>query len=568
MVGWSERVTYDVGTYDEAATSGIIAGGAMRVTIDQALHDARAAYARRDWASARALYDGCDELDVADLAALADACWWLGEVDEYVDHADRVHRQHLAAGRSPRAGLTALEIGFMEFLRGRDDAGQGWLARARRLLEKEPAAPEHGYLLAVEADWAIEAGDEERAEELIGAVLDLADRHDEATLHAQGLFAAGVLAIRRGRMEEAWQRLDEAMLPVQEGRVLPEWTGNLYCRMMQLCHELGDLRRAQRWTEITERWHPDYAPAVIFRGICRVHRVQLLQVHGEWERAEQEARQATTELAELDVAVVAEADYRLGELHRLQGALDEAEDDYRRAHRNGRDPLPGLALVHLRRGRGQVAMSVLDAALASATTPQERAPLLAARVEVALARDDPGLAERLVAELAELARSHDSPCWRADAQRWEGAVLLARDRPAAAVPVLREARRLWQQVDAPYDVARVRLDLAAALEALGDRDSARREQDAAVETLEQLGARQDLARVRARRPADRDPDGLSPRELEIVAAIAAGETNRAAAERLHISERTVARHLANIYLKADVSSRTAAVAWARDRGLL
>lgn len=540
----------------------------MHVTTDGTLHDAREALARRDWATARELFRSCGDLDTDDLAGLASACWWLGHIDEYVAATDQVHRCHLAAGRSPQAGLAALEIGYMEFVRGRENEGHGWLARARRLLEQQPEAPEHGYLLALEADWAIQEGEVTRADELIRAVLVLADRHGEATLQAQGLFAAGALAIRQGRMDEAWLRLDEAMLPVRSGLVLPEWAGNLYCRMMQLCHELGDVPRAQLWTEITEQWHPHYAPAVIFRGICRVHRVQLLQVHGEWERAEREARQAAAELADLDVVVVAEADYRLGELHRLRGELDDAEAAYRRAHLNGRDPLPGLALVHLCRGRGKVAGSILDAALASATTPQERAPLLAAGAEVALARDETEQAARMVAELAELARQHDSPCWRADAQRWEGAVLLARGRPAAAVPVLREARRLWHRVEAPYDVARIRADLGAALAALGDRDSADREERAAIEAFEQLGAHRDLARLRARHRTRREPDQLSPRELEIVAAIAEGETNRVAAGRLHISERTVARHLANVYLKAGVSSRTAAVAWARDRGLL
>lgn len=536
--------------------------------LDEQILEAREALARRDWATARARFRAAREPAATDLAGLATACWWLGLVDEFVDATEEVHRRCLQAGAPAGAAMAALEIGFSEVVRGRQGVGAGWLARARRLLEELPEAAEHGYLLALDADWATQAGELDRAEELVERLLVLADRHGDPTLQAQGLFAAGVLALRRGGVDEAMRCLDEAMLPVRSGRVLPEWAGNLYCRMMQLCHELGDLPRAQRWTDITERWWRGYAPAVIFRGICRVHRVQLLQVQGDWARAEQEAKRATSELAEIDVVVAGEAEYRLGELHRLRGDLDAAEAAYRRAHVHGRDPLPGMALLHLCRGRGSVAASILDAALAATEPPLARAPLLAARVEVALAAEDLRAATRAAEELSAIGQQHRSPGWCAEARRCEGAVLVAGGRYAEAVPVLREARSLWQRMEAPYEVARIRLDLAQSLEALGDHETAARERDVAAELLEQLGARRDLARLRAGRRARGSPGSLSARELEVVAAVADGGTNREAAEQLHISERTVARHLANVYLKTGVSSRTGAVSWARERGLL
>lgn len=536
--------------------------------LDEALIEAREALARRDWATARERFRAAREPAAADLAGLATACWWLGLIDEFVVVTEEVHQRRRQAGELAGAAMAALEIGFSEVVRGRQDVGAGWLARARRLLEEVPEAAEHGYLLALDADWATQAGDLERAGQLVERLLTLADRHGDPTLQAQGLFAAGVLALRRGAVDEAMRCLDEAMLPVRSGRVLPEWAGNLYCRMMQLCYELGDLPRAQRWTELTDRWWRGYAPAVLFRGICRVHRVQLLQVHGEWARAEQEARRATSELAGLDVVVVAEAEYRLGELHRLRGDLDAAEAAYRRAHVHGRDPLPGMALLHLCRGRAAVAVSILDAALAATEPPLARAPLLAARVDVALAVEDAGAATRAAEELSAIGQQHRSPGWGAEARRCEGAVLVAAGRYAEAVPVLREARACWQQMAAPYEVARIRLDLAQSLDALGDHETAARERDLAAELLEQVGARRDLARLNAGRRGRGAPGSLSARELEVVAAVAAGGTNREAAEQLHISERTVARHLANVYLKTGVSSRTGAVSWARDRGLL
>lgn len=396
--------------------------------LDEALAEARAALARRDWATARERFRAAREPATADLAGLATACWWLGLIDEFVAASEEVHRRRLEAGDPAGAAMAALEIGFSEVVRGQQDVGAGWLARARRLLEGVPDAAEHGYLLALDADWATQAGELDRAGELVQRLLALADRHGDPTLQAQGLFAAGVLALWRGGADEAMRCLDEAMLPVRSGRVLPEWAGNLYCRMMQLCYELGDLPRAQQWTDITEGWWRGYAPAVLFRGICRVHRVQLLQVHGDWARAEQEARRATSELAGLDVVVVAEAEYRLGELHRLRGDLEAAEAAYRQAHLHGRDPLPGMALLQLCRGRGPVAVSILDAALAATEPPLARAPLLAARVEVALAAEDVRAATRAVEELSAIGQQHRSPGWCAEARRCERRGL-GRQRP-------------------------------------------------------------------------------------------------------------------------------------------
>lgn len=357
------------------------------------------------------------------------------------------------------------------------------------------------------------------------------------------------------------------MLPVRAGIVRPEWAGNLYCRMIQLCHELADVPRAQRWTALTEQWCAGYAPGAMFSGICRVHRVQLMQLEGEWDRAMREAKHAAAELEPLDVTIAAEAHYRIGDLERLRGDLDAADAAYHRAHARGRDPLPGMALLHLMRGHTRVAASILDAALAVERAPLLRAPLLAARIEVALADGDTDGADHSVSELRSISADHDSPGWLATSQRWEGAVLRAQGRDAEAISVLREAIRRWHRMDAPYLVARIRMELAEAADALGDDDTAGRERAQARAALERLGARRDLARMKTRRRHGAD-GGLSPREVEVVAAIAGGISNREAAEQLHISERTVARHLANVYLKTATSSRTGAVAWARRHGLV
>lgn len=529
---------------------------------------AREAYARRDWTTAREGFRAVGELGTEDLASLADASWWLGLVEESLQLSEQVHQRHLDAGQTARAAMVAIEIGFNQLLRGQEAVGSGWLARARRLLADEPAAREHGYLLLVDASVALDGDDLDHAEDCAVRMQRLADAHGDVTLRSLGLFTAGQVAIRRGEVEDGLAALDEAMLPVRAGELTPEWAGNLHCQMMAVCHDLADLQRAREWTEATRRWCRGFEQAVMFTGICRVHRVQLLHAEGDWGRAEQEALEACHDLSDMNVGVVAEARYQLGDVYRLRGRFDAAEEAYRQAHALGRDPQPGLALLQLSQGRAEVAEAALEASLSVAADPLRRAPLLAARAAVALARERVGEAADAADELAAVATAHRSPGWQAAACQWQGAVLVARDRPAEAAPVLREAIRRWQDLGVPYETARARVDLAQADAGLGDHDGAARELDLAVDTFSRLGAARDLRRVGARRGHRGDRHGLTPREVEVVDAVAAGRTNREVAEHLHVSERTVARHLANVYLKAGVSSRTAAVAWARDRGLL
>jgi DNA-binding NarL/FixJ family response regulator len=109
--------------------------------------------------------------------------------------------------------------------------------------------------------------------------------------------------------------------------------------------------------------------------------------------------------------------------------------------------------------------------------------------------------------------------------------------------------------------------LAGAYRALGDEGSATRELDAAQAVFERLGASPDVARAIALRKDRELPGGLTPRELEVIALVAEGGSNREIAEELDLSEKTVARHLSNIFTKLGISSRTAAAAFAYEHGL-
>jgi len=149
-------------------------------------------------------------------------------------------------------------------------------------------------------------------------------------------------------------------------------------------------------------------------------------------------------------------------------------------------------------------------------------------------------------------------------------VLLAGGEPRAALDVLRRSLAAWREVEAPYGAARVRALIGEACRRLGDEDSAEMELDAARHVFLQLGAAPDLARLdkRAGKAGPAAAGRLTAREMRVLALVATGKTNRAIAHDLSISEKTVARHVSNIFTKLGLSSRAAATAYAYQHGLL
>ena len=536
------------------------------------LEAARDAHRRHDWADARDRFGAAraaGELAAADLEALADAAWWLGDLPEASAVLEEAYRRRLDDGRPRQAAMAAIGIAVNHFLGGDEVVGAGWLGRAQRLLRDQPEQAEHGYLLYLELEGALDGGDDDAVAAMAGRVRDIGRRHRDPNLVAAGDLFEGRALVRQGRVAEGMALLDEAMLAVLSGELRPEYAGNVYCHLMAAFHELADVRRAAEWTEATGRWLAGLPAAVVFTGICRVHRSQVMARRGAWAEAEREAALVCQDLADLHVAVAAEGHYQLGELRRLRGDLAGAEAAYRRAHGLGRDPQPGLALLRLAQGRAATAAASIRAALTAVTHDRlARARLCAAQVEIALAAGDAATAGRACDELAGTASTYGSSGLEAAALQARGAVLLAGGRAEAALPTLRAACRRWQELDAPYDAARVRLLLAGTYQALGDADAALRELDAAQAVFERLGATLDAGQVAAaRRGREALPGGLTGREAEVLALVAAGRSNREIAEALVLSPKTVARHLSNIFAKLGVTSRTQAAAYAFEHGL-
>ena len=516
--------------------------------------------------------DEAGSLAAEELEQLAVTAHLVGEDHVSARSWERAHHEFLSAGDVARAARCAFWLAFGLFNRGEMAPGAGWLARAARLLDEHRLdSVERGYLCVPAG---LRALDDERdpaaAYEAFRVAAEYGERFGDTDLVTMGRLGQGQALIRRGQVDDGVGLLDEAMVAVAAEEVSPVVAGTVYCAVILACRELFDLRRASEWTQALHDWceaQPDLVP---FRGQCLVHRSEILQFHGAWAEAWEEARRAGTRLSEPPgQPTVGMAHYQQGELLRLRGRFAQAERAYRRASEAGHDPHPGLALLRLAQGRAEEARAATRRALHATGEKLARARLLAAHVEILLASGEVGAARSATDELAAIAADLGAPLLEAMADHTAGMVALEEGDPATALDAFGDACARWQRLEAPYEHAIARAGFAEACRAAGDTDTAELELRAARDVLEQLGAAPDAARLTRlldQRPAE--SSGLTPRQIEVLALVVQGRTNREIATELVVSEHTVRRHLQNIYLRIGVSSRAAASAYAVERGLV
>ena len=542
------------------------------MTTDDRVERARAAYDRRAWTEAHDLLVAADAdtpLELDDLERAAYTAHYIGRDEVALELDARAHRMAVDTGDVPRAARQAFWLGMNFVQRGDMTQGGAWIGRAARLLDEHDLdTVERGYLAIPEGIGQVEA-DPAAALAAFERAAGYAARFGDPDLGALSRLGRGRSLIGLGETERGVALLDDAMVAVTSDELSPIVTGIVYCASIEAFAEIFDVRRAQSWTQALADWTARQPDLVPFRGRCQVYRSELLRFHGEWSEAFEEARRAEEWLLRPPPeAAVGEAYYEKAELFRLRGEFAAADAAYREASQWGRRPMPGLALLSLARGRGAAARAMIERALEEALDDIARARLLPAMAEIALATGDLARAREAVDDLIEAAGARPAPLLAAIVARLDGEVRLAQGDPREAIRLFRRADSIWRELEGPYDAARVRADLGEALSRLGDAASSALEFDAALRTFRELGAEPDVRRVErlAGRPVGR-PGGLSDREAEVLRLVAGGSTNRAIAGALGISERTVDRHVSNIFTKLGVSSRAAATAFAYEHDL-
>ncbi len=521
------------------------------------LAGARDALARCAWEEALAQSAGATgDPDLVD--AEAEAQWWLGRLDECIDRREVAYRLYEDRGDLEQAGRVAVRLWEHQMMKMRPAIAGAWLRRGRRALEGLPECEALGTLLLRELEMAHGSGDLQAAAAQARDALALARRLHSADLEAEAQQALGRVLIDAGDLDEGLGSLDEAMLSAVEGRLSAYSTGKVLCSMISACDLLGDLRRAAEWTDATLRWSQRH-PLAMWPGICRVHHASILQHRGDWAAAEREARRACQEIEGFHLPNVAAGWVEVGEVRRRLGDLDGAQDAFARAEALTGQQSAGLAMLWLAQGRLEAASALISRLLDEQTwNVLARGRLLPACVQIAVSRGDLEAAESATVELERIAADHRSPLLGAGALAARGRVQLARRECPEARKTLRRALERWHELEVPYEVATTRLLLAQACQACGDEDEAARSLALAAEVFDRLGVLTETGAL---------PAGLTAREAEVLVLVAEGCTNRQVADRLFLSERTVARHLSNIFVKTGAVTRTAAAAFAFTSGL-
>lgn len=530
--------------------------------LSDELAEARAAHARGDWAASYAAFvraDGIGSMSPADLDAYAAAAWRLGHGREAARLAERLYNLHLRTDPAA-AAMKAVEIGLEWLTRGDLNIATGWTSRARRLLADAPDGVIHGYLAYLDTVLAVVAQDVEVAAEHAERAAAISVRSDDPSLTALVPVAQAMVAFADARAEDGRALIDEALLLLLAGDVAVEWAGDIYCVVLNQCHRLSDLPRMRTWTEALERWCDLNKPATYYR-VCDVHRLQLSVTHTDYRLLENELFTASAALEGVNGWVGAEGFYQLGEVRRLRGDTDGAFAAFAKARLLGVEPQPGEALLKCRLGDPHSAATDLRVAMAGRDRVG-RVRLLRAAVEIALACDAVDDAEAHCRELEAAAEVYSTPGFRAWAAHARGAVAVRRGAFHDALTAFDAALGHYRVQQSRYETAEVYEWMALAHSGLGDDAAAAADVATAEAVYEQLAVQPSGACAR------KSPGGLTRREVEVLRAIASGATNRQVAQQIRISENTVGRHLANVYAKLGVSSRTAAVNWAYQNNVI
>ena len=510
-------------------------------------------------------------LDGRLLEILAEAHWWLGAVDECIAVRRDAVEIHDHEGELRSAGRLALLLSEDYRRQGREVIGDSWRRRAAKLLDSMPECPEQGYLLLYQGEVARRNEDLEAARELVARAEGVARRVADSDLAADVKQEMGRIMIEAGAHSEGLATMDDAMLTASDGQLSRYTTGKIYCCVMSV---RSNRRRATGvgmgtyLDDLVTTGRPLCLPRYVSRASRRSACPPRALVRGR-TRSPLGLRRAA----------------RNGMGRRLRAHHDRTNPLPARRPRWGSRPVspcqqlgispdPGLSMLLHARGETVGGLKRLVRALSSTpTSALSRFRLLPTMVDLAIASNDHDLAATAVAEIEEIAAVYKTSKMHATATSARSQLALASGDWVSAAGLPMTAIHQWQELAAPYEVARARVVHARACRALDDHHSWETSLTIAANTFQSLGAVADLADVeRLRGHHDTavlaDAGLLTARELEVLRLLATGVTNKAIAAELFVSQKTVSRYLSNIFTKLGVETRAAATAYAYEHDIV
>jgi DNA-binding CsgD family transcriptional regulator len=527
------------------------------------------------WEAARDLFEGAlaaTETPEA-LEGLSWAAWWLDDgrsVFESREGAYRLYRKRGDAAAAARMA-TWLAADQLDF-HGARAVANGWLRKARRLLEPLESGPDHGWLAFHEGYIAHARGDSSGALTGAGVAAGLGRRFGVPDLEMLGLALEGATLVASAQVDEGMRCLDEATAIALEGdAIIPISSAWTFCFLVSACTSVLDYDRAFEWCDRIAEFADRYGSRYML-AFCRAEYGAVHLWRGHWSKAEAMLASSLEDFSSSRPAWVAAPLVGLAELRRRQGRGNEAAGLLDQAGASGSAQLC-RARIALDEGDPRAAAELAERVLRQAPADRlldRRAALeVVARAGIALGELEDATAA--LGELREVARLVGTEPVRAAADLVEGMLTAAAGDHEGARPLLEDAVDRFERGVAPFEAAQARIELASSLVALGRLDAGEREARAALARLVELGADPQAERARKLLEAPvggRAQAAVTSRERQVLGLLAEGLTNRQIAERLTVSEHTVHRHVTNILRKLELPSRTAAAAHAVRAGLL
>jgi ATP/maltotriose-dependent transcriptional regulator MalT len=530
-------------------------------------HHQRGPFQEESWSDIyKSLKNQEGALNDKDLRKFALAAYLIGKDRKSIDILNHLHHQYLEKKEIKHAIRSAFWIGFLLMFKGERARGSGWFSRAHRLIdEHEYEGSENELLLIPTGLGELGAGNAEKAYNIFKKAHEAGTGYNDPDLSILSLLGLGQALIQKGEISPGTSLLDESMVMIEIADISPLVIGIVYCAVIETCQLIFDIGRAQEWTKVLSQWCESQPDLVPFRGQCLIRRSQIRHLHGEWPEALDEMHRACQLLSKPPGEPAAgEANYQLAEIFRLKGDLKHAELLFREAHKWGRNPQPGMALLRLMQNEKEKALQNIQTSLNETKNPLHRIKLLPAYIEILLAHEKLEDTRRVVNELTIAAEKYDAIYLSATVAYCQGCLLLKEGDTTKAINSFQQSLNLYKKINAPYEIAYARFQLGIAYRDKGDHDSSELEFATAQWIFQELKATPDLKKVEAYidKKKESKRHGLTLRELQVLQLVGEGSTNKICSNKLFISERTVERHLSNIFNKLEVNSRTEAIAFA------